>query len=290
MSTAQVTFSQAPTGAEAPAADPTVKINEQASNTATPQPQGDRPAWLPEQFKTAEDFAKSWTDQRAEITKLQQAQAAAKKVDPAASAATEDKTAPALKIEDKPAAGEQTEAEKAAAQAVAQAGLDVSKWQEEFNTSRTVSEEGRAEIAKGLEGLFGDKARAIVDDFVEGQRMRVENVEGQIFTVAGGKEEYAKMVGWAAQNMSASEQSAYNAAMDSGDVNAMSLAVDGLKARYVRAEGSSPSLISGDGSIGSGDAAFASTHEMTTAMKDPRYRADPVYRKSVEQRAMRSNF
>jgi hypothetical protein len=289
MSTAQVTFSQAPTGADAPAADPTVKINEQASNT-TPQAQGERPAWLPEQFKTAEDFAKSWTDQRAEITKLQQAQAAVKKADPAASAATEDKPAAALKIEDQPAAGAQTDAEKAAAQAVAQSGLDVSKWQEEFNTTRDVSEAGRAEIAKGLEAMFGDKARSMVDDFIAGQRMRVENVETQIFTVAGGKEEYAKMVGWAAQNMNASEVAAYDAAMDSGDVNAMSLAVDGLKARYVRAEGSSPSLISGDGSIGSGNAAFASTHEMTTAMKDPRYRTDPVYRKSVEQRAMRSNF
>ena len=289
MSTAQVTFSQAPTGAEAPAADPTKTINAQADNTSQQQQQGERPAWLPEQFKTVEDFSKSWTDQRAEITRLQQAQAAAKKDGDPAAPATEDKSA-ALKIEDKPAAGEQTETEKAAAEAVAKAGLDVSKWQEEFNTTRDVSEAGRAEIAKGLEAMFGDKARQMVDDFIEGQRVRVENVENQIFNVAGGKDEYTKMVGWAAQNLNASEQAAYNAAMDSNDVNAMSLAVEGLRAKYTRSEGSSPSLLSGDNTVGDTNAGFASTFEMTSAMKDPRYRTDPVYRKSVEQRAMRSNF
>ena len=280
MSTASVSFQQAPTGAEAPAADPTKDINAQATN---PTGAGDgtnpaRPEWLPQNFNTVEDFVKSSNDTRAELTRTQQELAKLRK--PSGS------DAPAEGAE----GAAQTETERAATQAVANAGLDVSSWQAEFNETRDVSEDGRAAIAKALEGQFGKDARTLVDDFIEGQKMRLQNVENQVHQVAGGKDQYTAMLSWAGANLSDKEINAYNNVMGSGDFNAMSLAVDGLKSRFVKAKGSNPSLLSGDGSIGNANAGFGSTFEMTKAMKDPRYGKDPAYTKSVEQRAMRSNF
>jgi len=282
MSTASVSFQQAPTGPEAPATDPTKDLNAQATNPAAAGggADTDRPAWLPQNFNTAEDLAKSYSDTRAELTRAQQELAQLRKADPAG----ESPKAPGA---EQPA---QTEAERAAAEAVTGAGLDVSTWQQEFNETRDVSEEGRAKIAKALEGQFGENARALVDDFIEGQRMRLANVEAQVHNVAGGKDQYAAMMQWAGSNLSDSEVAAYNKVMGSGDFNAMSLAVDGLKSRFTKAKGSAPNLISGDNSIGNTNAGFTSTFEMTKAMKDPRYGKDPAYTKSVEQRAMRSNF
>lgn len=279
MSTASVSFQQAPTGAEAPVSDPTKDINAQATNPAATGggTNPDRPEWLPENFATVEDFVKSTGDTRAELTRAQQELAKLRKG---------DGTEPAAGAEQP----SQTPAERAANEAVSNAGLDVSTWQAEFNETRDVSEEGRAAIAKGLEAQFGKDARALVDDFIEGQKMRLSNVENQVHQQAGGKEQYAAMMQWAATNMSAQEVNAYNAAMGTGDFNAMSLAVDGLKSRFTKAVGSSPKLLNGDNTIGNSNAGFGSTYEMTKAMSDPRYRTDPVYRKGVEQRAMKSNF
>lgn len=286
MSTAQVTFQQAPTGAEAPTADPTKDINATATNASASNPDGganpDRPSWLPTQFTDGEALAKSYGDTRAELTRAQQELAKLRNGDGA----------------EKPEGGTQgaaqTEAEKAAAAAVATAGLDVSQWQTEFNQTRDVSAEGRAKIAEGLKAkqAFGPDAdyEGLVNDFIEGQKARVSNVETQLVTQAGGADNYNQMVGWAASNLNESEISTYNKAMGSGDFNAMSLAVDGLRARYERVNGSNPQLLSGDNTISNAGGGFASTFEMTQAMGDPRYRTDPVYRKQVEQRAMRSNF
>jgi hypothetical protein len=279
MSTASVSFQTAPTGAEAPAADPTKDINAQATNPAAPAEGSnpDRPEWLPQNFATVEDYVKSNNEARGELTRAQQELAKLRKSD-----------------SEQPGAGaeqsSQTPAERAANEAVTNAGLDVSTWQAEFNETRDVSEEGRAAIAKGLEKQFGKDARALVDDFIEGQKMRLSNVENQVHQQAGGKDQYAAMMQWASTNMSAQEIAAYNTAMGTGDFNSMSLAVDGLKSRFTKAVGSAPKLLSGDNSIANNSGGFGSTFEMTQAMKDPRYRTDPVYRKGVEQRAMKSNF
>jgi hypothetical protein len=283
MSTATVTFQQAPTGAEAPATDPTKDINAQATNDAASagnRADPDRPEWLPANFNTVEDFVKSSNDTRAELTRAQQELAKLRKTDTGA------------KPEDAAGAEQpaETEAERAANDVVKQAGIDVTPWQQEFNQTRDVSEEGRAKIAEGLKSVLGENARQIVDDFIEGQKVRLANFDAQVYEMAGGKDEYTAMVTWAAANLSEKEIAAYDNVVSSGDFNATALAVDGLRARYVKAKGSNPKLISGDGTIGASNAGFTSTFEMTKAMRDPRYGKDPAYTKQVEQRAMRSNF
>lgn len=281
--TASVQFTTAETGAEAPKPAEQPKPGEQG----TPAPAAtERPAWLPEQFKSPEDLAKSYAEAQAELTRMKQA--ASK---PAEQPKPEEPKPGEQPKAEEPKPGEQPKTpEEAAKQAVQNAGLDVSTWQTEFNQTGDVSAEGRAKIAEALKGQFGDNAAQMVNDFIEGQKMRVANYRQQGTAIVGGDEQYAQMMAWASSALSAAEQETYNKAVDSFDVNAMQLAVNGLKSKYEAANGVQPKLVSTENGIPNSQVGFASTFEMTQAMSDPRYGKDPVYTKAIEQRAMRSNF
>src|SRR5690242_13263326 len=113
MSTASVSFQQAPTGSEAPASDPTKDINAQATNPteAGGGTNPDRPEWLPQNFTTVEDFVKSSADTRAELTRAQQELSKFRKADTGAEQQQASRAEGAS----------QTEAERAASQAVSNA-------------------------------------------------------------------------------------------------------------------------------------------------------------------------
>lgn len=294
--TASVTFVATPeTGSDAPkTAEQTAADAAAAARATATQVDPNRPAWLPQNFKSIEEYVASNEEARKTLTQTQQELATLKKGEkPAEKKEGEEAPVDPLKINKEEAAakeGEQSETDKAAAEAVAKAGLDVAPWQTEFNETRDVSEEGRAKIAEALKAQFGDNARALVDDFIEGQRMRLTNFENEVFNTVGGKEKFAEMAKWAGQNLSDAELAAYNKATESRDLATTQLAVTGLKAKFEAANGKQPELLDGDNSIGDNAAGFASVFEMTQAMSDKRYAADPVYRKSVEQKAMRSKF
>jgi hypothetical protein len=96
------------------------------------------------------------------------------------------------------------------------------------------------------------------------------------------------MTAWAAENLPEGEIDAFNTVMDSGNLNTIRLAVQGLRARYEQSNGRQGQLIQGETS-GTGGSAFRSVAEIVNAMKDPRYAKDPAYRKDVEQRVALSN-
>lgn len=277
---------------------------------ATPPPAAapaDRPAWLPENFKTAEDFAKSYGEQRAELTKAQQALANQKIVDPAAKPvvdpAAKPVVDPAAKPEDKPVVdpakkleidpkNPNAATEKAAADLVAKSGADMTTYTKEWETTGDVVPENRAKIAEALKGSFpeGTDVAEIVNNYIDGQKARAGNYNAEVIKMAGGEEMSQKMMAWAKANYEPAEKEAFNKATNSGDLVAAKMAVEGLRGRYEREFGSDPALLTGENGILGASTAYASTYEMTKAMGDPRYKSDPVYRKSVEQRAMKSNF
>ena len=249
---------------------------------ATPDANG-RPDWLPEQFKSIDDYVKSATDTRAELTRAQQKLAELEKgktPDPAEKppeTTTEGTEAP------------QTEADKAAAEAVKAAGLDVSKFTEEFNSTGDVAEESRAALAKALEGQFGDKARALVDQYIEGSKASANNARNAAFTEAGGEDAYGKMVEWARTGLKPAEVEAYNKAVEGpgADINTRLMAIRSLRASFEKVNGRAPSLIMGENaSTATGIQPFASVHEQTQAINDPRYAKDPDYRAAVLKRIL----
>ena len=105
---------------------------------------------------------------------------------------------------------------------------------------------------------------------------------------AGGEQEYANILGWASQNLPKSTVDAFDALCDSGNAQAIQLAVNGLKAQYENANGYEGRMLSGKPAKTSGDS-FRSQAEVVEAMSDPRYDKDPAYRQDILEKLERSD-
>ena len=105
---------------------------------------------------------------------------------------------------------------------------------------------------------------------------------------AGGEQQYQNILGWASQNLPKSTVDAFDALCDSGNAQAIQLAVNGLKAQYENANGYEGRMLSGKPAKTSGDS-FRSQAEVVEAMSDPRYDKDPAYRQDILEKLERSD-
>lgn len=220
----------------------------------------DRPGWLPEKFQSPEDLAKAY-------------------------AALEKKlgagTAPAADEADEPDAGE-ADASEEAREVVEGAGLDFDTISSRYTETGQIADEDYAALEKA--GI----SRSMVDAYVAGQEALAAQLVSDVFSTAGGQDAYVALTEWAGSNLPADEVNAFNNVVDGGDMNAIKLAVSGLKARYEQANGAEPRLLTATNQSVSGES-FRSTAELTAAMRDPRYKTDPAYRADVQAKLSRSN-
>ena len=105
----------------------------------------------------------------------------------------------------------------------------------------------------------------------------------------GGEAEYNKMIGWAAENLSADEVEGFNQIINTQPMAAVKMAITGLHARYSAVEGREPKLIGGRAPKGSTDK-FESTAQLVAAMSDPKYSTDPAYQRKVQEKLSRSSI
>lgn len=171
----------------------------------------------------------------------------------------------------------------AAEEAVAKAGLDFSALSQEFAEGGKLTDESYAKLeAAGI-------PKGIVDQYIAGQQAAVAVAQAEAFAVTGGAEGYKAMVSWAQANMSPEEIAGYNQAVNSPNKGVRDMAVRGLHARYNAESGNEGELLHG-GRKNSGGERFESNAQMMAAMADPKYKADPAYRKQVEQKIANSNY
>ena len=111
----------------------------------------------------------------------------------------------------------------------------------------------------------------------------------QIKSLAGGDEGYTQLTQWAADSMDESFVKAYDAIVETGNVEMITLAVAGLKAEYEKANGFEGQMLTGKAAQPKVDV-FRSQAEVVEAMSDPRYDRDPAYRQDVFQKLERSNL
>lgn len=156
------------------------------------------------------------------------------------------------------------------------------QYTDEFNKNGELSDESiKAISAMGI-------PEQIVRAYVDGQKAVVESNVSSVFNLAGGQEQYQQLIEWAGDNIPDDEIDAFNTVIESGNMNTIRLAVQGLRARYNQANGQAGRLIQGE-TRGPSGGAFRSIAEIVSAMKDPRYAKDPAYRADVEQRVALSN-
>ena len=254
-----------------------VEINEKAPNEIEPvdetvetpeeqqaEPQAEetteRPEWLPEKFKSAEDMAQAYAELEKRMGQ------GTKEVE---------------ETEQPEEQQEETNDNKEEASDYNEAVVEASK--EFFENDGKLSED----TYKKLEGI--GLPRDLVDSYAAGQQALLQSEEAQIKGVAG--DNYDAMAEWANEHLPQEEIDAFDEAVTSGTVSQAKLAVQGLYARYQNATGATqPKLVQGAVS-GSSTMPFKSMQELARAQSDPRYRSgDKAYHQEIDRRLAVSNI
>ena len=108
-----------------------------------------------------------------------------------------------------------------------------------------------------------------------------------VHNLVGGADNYSKLIEFAKTNLSEAEQNAFNDTLETGSIEQVKFAVQGIASRAgINAE-QPQSMINGD-SIETASDIFESSAQVIEAMNDPRYAKDPAFRKQVEDKIARS--
>mgnify|MGYP003138394632 FL=1 len=249
------------------------KVEVQSNETTAEKPVEEnkptqsRPEGLPEKFNSVEDMVKSYSELEKKLG--EQSQPTKESVDPVSQAETKE---------------EQPKSDlDIATKAVDSAGLNMETLSEEFAKDGKLADNSYKSLEKA--GI----PKEYVDRFIAGQQAIADQQSATVKNMVGGAEAYDSMSEWASNNLSETEKQAYNAAVNSKDLEAVKLAVVGLKARYAQSTGSEPKLVEGKASP-SGEQGFASWAQVTQAMADPRYSKDPAYQAEVKNKLANSKI
>ena len=244
-----VTFSE-PTEQENMSLEEQAEMQESAQQATEQQPETaeaspDRPEWLPEKFDNPEALADAYSNLEKQFH--------------------ENKAEP-------------SETEDNATSEPEVSNTAVTSASEEYFETGELSEETYKSLeANGI-------PKEMVDMYVNGYEAVANQQQQTLMQEAGGAENYEAMSEWAATALTDQEQEVYNNTVESGDVNAATMAIRGLYARFQSDGGTPVSLVQGDTSGTAGALPFSSSKEMTIAMQDPRYSYDNKYREQVSQR------
>ena len=231
------------------------------------KPTQSKPEGLPEKFNSVDELVKSYSELEKKLG--EQSQPTEQSVDPV-SKAEEKQEQPKSDLD-------------IATKAVDSAGLNMDSLAEEYAKDGKLADGSYKSLEKA--GI----PKEYVDRFIAGQQAIADQQSATVKNLVGGTEAYDSMSEWAGQNLTETEKQAYNTAVNSKDLEAVKLAVVGLKARYAQATGSEPQLVEGKASP-SGEQGFASWAQVTQAMSDPRYAKDPAYQAEVKNKLANSKI
>ena len=242
--------------------EPQITLEDEAAQIEDNAAQEDRPEWLPDKFKSAEDLANAYNNLESKLGSQQEP--------------SETEDLPPTEAPDESTSGEsQTEAISAAT--------------EEWAESGELSDMTYDNLAKA--GL----SRELVDSFIAGQEALQNSEEENILAEVGGRENYTAMAEWASEELTPTQLDAYNKALEDGTTEQAKLAVDWLKGKYEEANGVTPSLLRGS-TQGASSNPFESRAQVLSAMAErdasgkKKYETDPAYRAEVERRLAISNI
>ena len=106
---------------------------------------------------------------------------------------------------------------------------------------------------------------------------------------AGGEAQYDNLITWANSNLDDKAKEAFDSIVNTGSVDAIKIAVSGLKSQYEAANGYEGKMYTGKEPKGNTDV-FRSQAELVAAMNDKRYDRDPAYRQDIIEKLDRSNL
>ncbi|PHQ84363.1 MAG: hypothetical protein COB63_04570, partial [Candidatus Pelagibacter sp.] len=186
------------------------------------KPTQSKPEGLPEKFNSVDELVKSYSELEKKLG--EQSQPTEKSVDPVSKAEIKEQPKSDLDLD-------------IATKAVDSAGLNMESLSEEYAKEGKLADASYTSLEKA--GIPKD----YVDRFIAGQEAIADQQSTTVKDIVGGTQAYDNMSEWAGQNLNETEKTAYNSAVNSKDLEAVKLAVVGLKARYSQATGSEPKLV-----------------------------------------------
>ena len=199
--------------------------------------------------------------------------------DPKNSENPEDKPEEDKNSEDKPDVDEQTafdtqvERDNEIKNDLAKHNIDFDALGEEYQKNGELSKESIDKLEKA------GYPKAMVDAYLDGLQATTEKFVNRIYSMAGGKETYEKIIGFI-KTQPESVINAYNATITQGNLNQIELALNGIKAQMKTAYGTSNPTLMGGAATSTADG-YTSMEQMTKDMADPRYQVDPKFTRSV---------
>ena len=199
--------------------------------------------------------------------------------DPKNSENPEDKPEEDKNSEDKPDVDEQTafdtqvERDNEIKNDLAKHNIDFDALGEEYQKNGELSKESIDKLEKA------GYPKAMVDAYLDGLQATTEKFVNRIYSMAGGKENYEKIIGFI-KTQPESVVNAYNATIAQGNLNQIELALNGIKAQMKTAYGTSNPTLMGGAATSTAEG-YTSMEQMTKDMADPRYQVDPKFTRSV---------
>lgn len=199
--------------------------------------------------------------------------------DPKNSENPEDKPEEDKNSEDKPNVDEQTafdtqvERDNEIKNDLAKHNIDFDALGEEYQKNGELSKESIDKLEKA------GYPKAMVDAYLDGLQATTEKFVNRIYSMAGGKENYEKIIGFI-KTQPESVINAYNATITQGNLNQIELALNGIKAQMNAAYGTSNPTLMGGAATSTAEG-YTSMEQMTKDMADPRYQVDPKFTRSV---------
>lgn len=151
-------------------------------------------------------------------------------------------------------------------------GVNFDNLAKEFDENGQLSNESLQALEKA------GYPKSVVDAYIHGLEATADKFVSDVISMVGSKEEYQRLVSYI-QTQPDTTINAFNALIESGNLNQIKLAINGLKSDMVRTYGTNGSTIMAGNNVGL--SAFKSDNEMVQAMSDPRYGKDPAYTQEV---------
>ena len=151
-----------------------------------------------------------------------------------------------------------------------------------------------------LEKFSGMSSKELVEAYLEVQNTDAFKNQGEVADLseadinnvknfAGGEAQYDNLITWANSNLDDKAKEAFDSIVNTGSVDAIKIAVSGLKSQYEAANGYEGKMYTGKAPKGNTDV-FRSQAELVAAMNDKRYDRDPAYRQDIIEKLDRSDL
>jgi hypothetical protein len=163
-------------------------------------------------------------------------------------------------------------------------GFDFDKALSELETNGKLSEETYSKLSEA------GYPKAVIDGYIKAAEIVERNFETAVYNLAGNKEEYTKVIEWAFNNASKSEQKAYDDALERGDLQTAKLYVDSFMNRMRNVRGKGNVRVPGAPAPSVTVEGFETKKDLTKATSDPRYGRDAKYTKEIQNRIIKTTW